>query len=99
MKKKILTLVALSVFSGMTARGEVLDSIRVYGLEEVSVTSLLRNNITTGSIIGPELLLKKNHGQGPVMYSQNFHRYMLITIMEREWVIHILRFEAWDRRE
>ena len=66
MKKKILTLVALSVFSGMTAKGEeVLDSIRVYGLEEVSVTSLLRNNITTGSIIGPELLLKKNHGQGP----------------------------------
>ena len=41
------------------------DTIKSYSLDEVSVTSLYRNNVTTGSILDATALKTTNHGQGP----------------------------------
>lgn len=44
---------------------EIADTLSTRSLDEVSVTSLYRNNITTGSVINQVALQSVNHGQGP----------------------------------
>lgn len=67
MKKQIFLFLSLFIvaMSSMAKKVEPTnDTIRQYTLDEVAVTSLYRNNITTGSELSLAALKSENHGQG-----------------------------------
>ena len=61
--KKILTICLLSIATNLMATEK--DSVVTKSLDEVSVTSLYRNSVVTGSSLSREKLVSENHGQGP----------------------------------
>ena len=61
--KKILTICLLSIATNPMATEK--DSVVTKSLDEVSVTSLYRNSVVTGSSLSREKLVSENHGQGP----------------------------------
>lgn len=64
--KKFLTFILVSLLISVSMHAENFnDTIKSYSLNEVSVTSLYRNNVVTGSTLNATILKSINHGQGP----------------------------------
>ena len=65
MKNIFMSMFMTFLFSVNIFAENLNDTIKSYSLDEVSVTSLYRNNVTTGSILDATALKATNHGQGP----------------------------------
>ena len=63
MKNIFMSMFMAFLFSLNMFAENLNDTIKSYSLDEVSVTSLYRNNVTTGSILDATALKAINHGQ------------------------------------